>query len=93
MVKTTELDVGNIKKLIIGSLISIVTTIILLFVFSIVLTYSSLSEATIPLITIIITAISILVGSQITTSHIKKNGALNGSIVRYYIYTFNLFNI
>lgn len=93
MVKTTELDAGNIKKLIIGSLISIVTTIILLFVFSIVLTYSSLSEATIPLITIIITAISILVGSQITTSHIKKNGALNGSIVRYYIHTFNLFNI
>lgn len=93
MTKTTELEASNLKKLIIGSLISIVTTVMLLFVFSIILTYSNLNETTIPLVTIIITAISILIGSQITTLHIKRNGALNGSIVRNNIYFFNILNI
>lgn len=93
MTKTTELEASNIKKLVIGSLISMIATFILLFIFSIILTYSNLSETTIPIVTIIITAISILIGSQITTSHIKRNGALNGSIVRNDIYFFNIFNI
>lgn len=61
--------------------ISLIITVILLLIFSAILTYSSFNEQYINIITIGITAISILVGSLIATSKIKKKGILNGSIV------------
>ena len=83
MVKMGEIDTGGIaiKNVIKGTLLSMFATIILLFIYAIMLTYTNISESTIPLITIIITAISILAGSAITTLHIRKNGAINGGLV------------
>ena len=83
MVKMGEIDAGGIaiKNVIKGTLLSMFATIILLFIYAIMLTYTNISESTIPLITIIITAISILAGSAITTLHIRKNGAINGGLV------------
>lgn len=69
---------NNIKKIIKGSAFSIIITLIGLLVYSIILSYTSVSESTIPTIVIIITAISILIGSTISTSNIKKNGIING---------------
>ena len=69
---------NNIKKVIKGSAFSIIITLIGLLVYSIILSYTSVSESTIPTIVIIITAISILIGSTISTSNIKKNGIING---------------
>lgn len=72
---------NNIKKVIKGSAFSIIITLIGLLVYSIILSYTSVSESTMPTIVIIITAISILIGSTISTSNIKKNGIINGMFV------------
>lgn len=72
---------NNIKKIIKGSLISIIVTIVGLLIFASLLSYTSISEGTIPTVTIIITAISILIGSSLSMATIKKNGILNGAII------------
>ncbi|MBQ6992791.1 MAG: TIGR04086 family membrane protein [Clostridia bacterium] len=61
--------------------IAIVFTIILLFIYSIILTYTNTPEASIPTVTIIITGISILFASQMSTRKLKKNGIINGGVV------------
>ena len=84
MVKLTE-NLGesgnNIKKILIGSGVSIIITIIGLIIFASLLTYTSIAESTIPTVTIIITIISILIGSSICMSTVKKNGIVNGILI------------
>lgn len=72
---------NNIKKILIGSGISIVITIIGLIIFASLLTYTSIAESTIPTVTIIITIISILIGSSICMSTVKRNGIINGVLI------------
>lgn len=69
------------KSLAIGIGISFITTIILLLIFAVVLTYTNVSENTITPVILIATAISILLGSSIGNIKIKKNGILNGAII------------
>ena len=57
----------NIKTILKGSIISMILTMILLFIFAILLTYTNISENTIPAVVIVITAISLLIGSSIAT--------------------------
>ena len=76
-----SLKTNNIFRILKGSLISIIFTLILLFVFSIILTYTNISESVITPVIIIISAISILIGSSISTMKIKKNGLVNGLLV------------
>ncbi len=71
-------SVRNIFK---GVIISIVSTLILLFVYSLVLTYTSIEENTIGPVIIVITSISILIGSSIGNLKLNKNGIMNGAIV------------
>lgn len=73
----------NIKSIIRAVGIGIITTIILLFIYSIILTYTNVSETTMPTVVIIITGISILIASQLTTKKLKKNGIINGSFVGF----------
>lgn len=61
--------------------ISLITTFILLIIFSILLTYTNISENTITPVIIIVTAISILIGSSIGNLKMQKNGILNGGAV------------
>lgn len=72
---------NNIKKIIKGSVISIAITLIGLVIFASLLTYTSIAESTIPAVTIIITIISILIGSSLCMSTVKKNGIINGILV------------
>lgn len=71
----------NFFNIIKGVIISIVFTLFFLFVFSILLTYTSISEAFITPVIIIITAISIFIGSSIGNIKMKKNGLLNGALI------------
>lgn len=71
----------NIIKIIKGSVGGIILTLILLLIFAAVLTYTNIEESTIKPVIIVITAISILVGSSISTLKIKKNGMINGAMV------------
>lgn len=70
-----------IIKISTGIIIAIVLTLILLFIFSVILAYTDISETTIVPVIIGITGVSILSGSSISTSKIKKKGIVNGMIV------------
>ncbi len=71
----------NIVKVIKGSIFAIILTIVLLLLFALILTYTNISEKTIAPVVIVITAISILIGSSISARNINKNGLLNGGSV------------
>ena len=68
----------NILK---GVGISLITTVILLIIFSIILTYTNIQESAINPVIMIITAISILIGSSLGNTKIRKNGLINGGII------------
>ncbi len=71
----------NFIRIIKGSITAIVITLILLFIFSIILTYTSIKESAMSPVVIVITAVSILIGSSISTLKIKKMGLVNGALV------------
>lgn len=64
-----------------GLLISFIVTLVSILIFSIILTYSNISEKIIPIVIIILTFISILIGTIIGVRKISKNGMLNGAII------------
>ena len=83
---------NGVIQLLKGIVASITITLVLLFIFSILLTYTQIRESTIPTVTIIITAISIFIGSSISTIKLNKNGLLNGGAIGF-IYVFVLYII
>lgn len=71
----------NIFQVVKGSIISIIMSIILLLIYASLLTYTNISEETMTPVVIIISGISILIGSTISSIKIKKQGMLNGALV------------
>ena len=71
----------NFMTILKGSMISIGLTVIALLVFSYILTYTNVSEDTTFPVIVIITAVSILIGSSLCNIKLKKNGFLNGGAV------------
>lgn len=72
---------GNGVKIVIGSGISLLITLILLLIISAILTFTNVSENIITVSVIIISALSILIGSIVSALNINKNGILNGALV------------
>ncbi len=72
---------GTMMNIFKGLLFSFVITLVSLLIFSIILTYSNISEKTIPIVIIILTFISILIGTMIGVRKITKNGMFNGAII------------
>ena len=68
---------SNIK----GFFISIITTIALIFIFSVILVKTNFREEYIDTVIIIISSVSILVGTSISTIKIKKNGIIIGILI------------
>ena len=64
-----------------GVVISIIFTLIFLFIFSLVLTYTNISEQFITPVIIVITAISIFIGSSVGSIKMKKNGLINVALI------------
>lgn len=87
MVKMKEMNSEGTKsdliRILKGSATAIVMTLILLLIYSALLTYTSLNENTMPVFIIVITAISILTGSLISSLNIRKNGLTNGALVGF----------
>ncbi len=85
MIKMKEMTVegtgSNLIRVLKGSTASVVITIVLLLIYSALLTYTSLNENTMPIFIIAITGISILAGSLISSLNIRKNGLTNGALV------------
>ena len=81
----------NIIRIIKGSVFSILITLILLFIYAILLTSTNIPERTMSVVVITITGISILIGSSISSFKIKKRGIVNGGLVGFiYIITIYL---
>lgn len=85
MVKMKEMPqegvTSNLTRIIKCSITALVLTLVLLLIYSCLLTYTNINEKTMPAVIIIVTAISILVGSLMASSNIKKNGLTNGALV------------
>lgn len=82
----------NIVRILKGTITAIILSLILLLIFAIILTYTAISENVIKPVIIVISGISILVGSSISTLTIKKNGMINGCLVGL-IYILSLYLI
>lgn len=72
---------SSIIYIIKGIAIAYGITLVLLFLFSIVLTYTNMAESMIAPVILIITIISILIGGSIGSSKIKRKGIINGGII------------
>lgn len=72
---------SNMSYIIKGIVMSIIFTLVSLLIFALLLTYTELAETTISPVIIIVSALSILIGSSISTIKIKKHGLLNGAII------------
>ena len=77
----SEKTINTIVKLGKGLLISILVTLLAIFIFSILLAYTNISERVIPIVIIIMTFISILIGSIISMRKVSNNGMINGAII------------
>lgn len=64
-----------------GYAFSLIISLISLFIYATILVNTNIQENTIKPVVIIITGISILIGSSISSSKIKKNGIINGICV------------
>ena len=88
MISKMEKTINNIAK---GVVIALLTTFILLLIFATILTYTQVKETIVNPVIIVITAISILIGSSIGNIKIKKNGLINGTLIGgIYIFTIYL---
>ena len=72
---------NNMIVIVKGIIISFIITLIAIFILAAILTYSDLSENLISPTIIAITAVSILVGTSISTIKLSKNGILYGGII------------
>lgn len=64
-----------------GSFLAMALSVILLTIFALLLTYTSVPESTIMPVVLTITGISLLVGGTISSRKIRKNGLLYGGSV------------
>ena len=72
---------NKLAKILIGVGISVLITLLGIFIYSIILAYTNIQESTIPVVIIAITCISILIGATITTRKISKNGMIIGGTI------------
>ena len=79
--KIEEIAGSNMLKIIKGSIIAIMLSLVLLLIFALLLAYTNVPESIISPVIIVISAISILVGSFMSSIKIKKQGIVNGGIV------------
>ncbi len=71
----------NLSSILKGFLISLVLSLIFVWIYALVLVKTNIQENTITPVIIVISGISILIGSSISCLHVKKNGILNGMSV------------
>jgi len=68
-------------KIIKGVIIVFVVTLLTIFAFSIILAYTNISDNVIPTVIVILTFISILIGTIVSMKNTSKNGMINGAII------------
>ena len=79
--KDNNKDEKNFSNILKGSIISIIITLVFLVIFSLVIANTNVKESTIIPGIIIISAMSLLIGSIISPLKVSKKGLLNGALV------------
>lgn len=77
-IEKTDSIVIKISK---GLIISFIVSLISIFIFSILLAYTNISDSIIPIVIVFLTFVSILIGSIISMRKVSKNGLINGAII------------
>ena len=72
---------NTFMKIVKGILMSFLITLLCIFIFSVILTYSNVSESVIPIVIIIITLISIFTSTIICIKKVQKNGLIYSAII------------
>lgn len=75
------IESNNLTSILKGVAISLVTTFLLLVIFAAILTFTNVQENVIVPVVIVITGVSLLIGSTIGNRKIRKNGLINGALV------------
>lgn len=80
-------DKGRIKYIFKGLMIAFLLTLILILIFSLFLSFTSIRESKLPLFNNLVMIVSIVVGSIYVAIKVKENGWLNGALIGlgYYI--------
>lgn len=81
--EVSSIENKTFKNVLKGIIIAFITTLVLILIFALLLTYTNISEDTIFPVVVVITGISILLGSSLSNIKIKKNGLLNGGIIGF----------
>lgn len=84
--KIESINQYSFMKIVKGSIIAILLSLILLLILALLLAYTNMPESVITPSIIVISAISILVGSFFSSIKIKKQGIINGGIVGRNLY-------
>lgn len=71
----------KLKSITKGIIVSYIITIVLIIVFSFILVKTNISEQSTNTVIIIISSVSILIGTSISTIKLKKHGIINGIII------------
>ena len=78
---TKEKSNSNLIKIIKGSVIAIVLSLIFLTIYAAILSFTSVSETTMVPVVLVLTGLSILIGSSMSSISIKRQGIINGGLV------------
>lgn len=81
MKNNIKIENNNFIQMVKGYVISLIVSLISLFIYAVILVNTNIQENTIKPVIITLTAISILIGSSISSLKIRKNGIINGIIV------------
>lgn len=81
MEKVEKNNTNKLSSIFNGILFSFGITMISFLIFGIILSYTSISEDTINPVIIVITAVSILIGTSISCIKLEKNGLITGGII------------
>ena len=71
----------KLKSITKGVIISYIITIALIMIFSFILVKTNIKEQNISTVIIVISSVSILIGTSISTIKLKKHGIINGIII------------
>lgn len=74
---------GKVKLIAKGVMLSYLISFILIFLYSIILAYTSISESTISGCVFVIGMVSVFISSSMAVIKIKRNGMKNGGIIGF----------
>lgn len=70
----------NLPGIVVGLLTGYIITLSFFIIYAIVLTFTSISELTLPTLTMLITIVGIVISGTLSARHTKSKGWLNGGI-------------